>query len=55
MNLKSFEELSDLLDQVYTHNCCLPDTIFTVEKRIIRKIVARLKDEKIEEIKGTII
>ena len=28
------------------------DSIFTVEKKIIRKIVARLKDEKIEEIKG---
>lgn len=27
------------------------DSIFTVEKRIIRKVVARLKDEKIEEIK----
>ncbi len=27
------------------------DSIFTVEKRIIRKLVARLKDEKIEEIK----
>jgi mRNA interferase MazF len=26
------------------------DSIFTVEKRIIRKVVARLKDEKIEEI-----
>ena len=28
------------------------DSVFTVEKRIIRKVVARLKDEKIEEIKG---
>ena len=28
------------------------DSIFTVEKRIIRKVVARLNDEKIEEIKG---
>ncbi len=27
------------------------DSIFTVEKSIIRKVVARLKDEKIEEIK----
>jgi mRNA-degrading endonuclease toxin of MazEF toxin-antitoxin module len=27
------------------------DSIFTVEKRIIRKVVAQLKDEKIEEIK----
>ena len=27
------------------------DSIFTVEKRIIRKVVAKLKDEKIEEIK----
>ena len=27
------------------------DSVFTVEKRIIRKVVARLKDEKIEEIK----
>ena len=28
------------------------DSIFTVEKGIIRKVVARLNDEKIEEIKG---
>ena len=28
------------------------DFIFTVEKRIIRKVVARLNEEKIEEIKG---
>ncbi len=28
------------------------DSIFTVEKRIIKKVVARLNDEKIEEIKG---
>ena len=28
------------------------DSIFTVEKKIIRKVVARLNDEKIEEIKG---
>ena len=28
------------------------DSIFTVEKSIIRKVVARLNDEKIEEIKG---
>lgn len=28
------------------------DSIFTVEKRIIRKVVARLNNEKIEEIKG---
>ncbi len=27
------------------------DSIYTVEKRIIRKVVARLKDEKIDEIK----
>ncbi|MCJ7617705.1 MAG: type II toxin-antitoxin system PemK/MazF family toxin [Desulfobacterales bacterium] len=27
------------------------DSIFTVEKSIIRKVVARLNDEKIEEIK----
>jgi len=28
------------------------DSIFTVEKGIIRKVVARLNNEKIEEIKG---
>ncbi|MCZ7358144.1 MAG: type II toxin-antitoxin system PemK/MazF family toxin [Candidatus Methanoperedens sp.] len=28
------------------------DSIFTVEKKIIRKVVAQLNDEKIEEIKG---
>ncbi|MDP3104891.1 MAG: type II toxin-antitoxin system PemK/MazF family toxin [Candidatus Methanoperedens sp.] len=28
------------------------DSIFTVEKRIIKKVVARLNNEKIEEIKG---
>jgi len=28
------------------------DSIFTVEKKILRKVVARLNDEKIEEIKG---
>ncbi len=28
------------------------DSIFTVEKRIIRKVVARLNEEKIEKIKG---
>ncbi|HWR26764.1 MAG TPA: type II toxin-antitoxin system PemK/MazF family toxin [candidate division Zixibacteria bacterium] len=28
------------------------DSIFTVEKGIIRKVVARLNEEKIEEIKG---
>ncbi len=28
------------------------DSIFTVEKRIIKKVVARLNDKKIEEIKG---
>ena len=28
------------------------DSIFTVEKGIIKKVVARLNEEKIEEIKG---
>jgi len=27
------------------------DSIFTIEKRMIAKVVARLKEEKIEEVK----